>query len=83
MSHLYELCAFCPKLCRHVCPVAKATGREAATPTAKMTVVYLVKRGLLPKELATQAAALCEGCGACTAHCKHQIPVAELLRATL
>ena len=30
----FESCAFCPKLCRHVCPVAVGTGREAATPTA-------------------------------------------------
>ena len=26
-------CAFCPRLCRHVCPVAVATGMEAAVPS--------------------------------------------------
>jgi ferredoxin len=78
MSH-YESCAFCPQLCRHVCPVAVATGREAATPAKLMTAVLLAKRGRIPPEDAARAAALCTGCGACREHCKYGIDVPALL----
>lgn len=77
----YTTCAYCPRLCRHVCPVAVATGWEAATPTAMMTVPLLHLRGLLDAREATAATSLCLACGACTAHCKNGVPVAELLDA--
>ncbi len=79
MADSLELCTFCPQLCRHVCPVSLATGREAATPSAKMTAVYLVRRGALAPSQAQRAAGLCTGCGACTEHCAHDVPVAEIL----
>lgn len=79
MASAYERCTFCPRLCRHVCPVALATGREAATPTAKMTAVWMAERGLLGTDLAGRAAALCVGCHACRDHCRDQVPVADLL----
>lgn len=73
-------CAFCPRLCRHVCPVAVGTAREAATPTAMMTAALLTSAGRRPAEYAREAASLCLDCGACTSHCKHHVPVADLLR---
>ena len=79
MADPLELCTFCPRLCRHLCPVSLATGREAATPTAKITAVYLARRGALPSARARQAAGLCTSCGACTEHCAHNVPVWEIL----
>lgn len=75
----FETCAWCPRLCRHVCPVAVATGREAATPTAMMTVALLAERGSVSPALAEAAASLCLSCGACTDHCKNRVPVAVAL----
>lgn len=72
-------CAWCPRLCRHVCPVAVATAREAAVPTAMMVAVTQALRGALDRPDALEATRFCLGCGACTAHCKHHVPVAELL----
>ncbi len=75
----YELCVYCPRLCRHVCPVAVGSAREAATPTAAMTGVWSALLGRADDAAAW--ASLCVGCGACTAACKHHRPVAELLGA--
>ena len=77
----FESCAFCPKLCRHVCPVAVGSGREAATPTAMMTAswAWLNEQGTAESALAS--AKLCVDCGACTRACKLQRPVVELLAA--
>ncbi len=79
MPDPYQTCTFCPRLCRHVCPVALATGLEAATPSAMMGAVYLARRGLLDPSLAGRAAAMCTACGACSRHCKEQVPVGDLL----
>lgn len=77
--HLYTTCAFCPRLCRHVCPVAVATSREAATPSAMMTAAWLGEAGAQPLSLGLAAASLCVDCGACTTHCKVHVPVSERL----
>jgi ferredoxin len=79
MTATYEACSFCPQLCRHVCPVAVATGHEAATPAKMMAAVLLAQRGRIPPEDAARAAALCSGCGACRDHCKYGIDVPGLL----
>ncbi len=81
MSHEFSTCAFCPRLCRHVCPVAVATGREAAVPTALMTLPMLADQGLVTPADALLGTSLCLGCGACTAHCKLHAPVPELISA--
>lgn len=73
----YAMCTFCPRLCRHVCPTAVATGMESATATAMMTAVWLAAETGAPVD--PEAIALCLGCGACTRHCKHHVPVAALL----
>lgn len=76
---LFSTCAFCPRLCRHVCPVAVGTAWESATPTAIMTTVWWAEMGMSSVELAREASSLCLGCGACEAHCKVHVPVPERL----
>lgn len=76
----FSFCAYCPRLCRHVCPVAVATGREAATPTAMMTAAMLVFRSVEDATWGVAGTSLCCGCGACTDHCKYEVPVAARLR---
>lgn len=75
----WATCTFCPKLCRHVCPVAVATGLESATATAMMQAAWLAAETGVPAD--PDALALCLGCGACTRHCKHHVPVADRLDA--
>jgi ferredoxin len=77
----YDLCAYCPRLCRHVCPVAVGTSREAATPTAMMSGPWAFARGQMEPALALAFASLCVECGACTSACKLERPVTDLLRA--
>ncbi len=83
---VFETCVYCPNLCRHVCPVAVATGRESAVPTRVVRTTWL---GLVSEPgdpdreeriaLATEAASMCTGCGACTEACKLNRPVVDLL----
>jgi ferredoxin len=75
----FTTCAFCPRLCRHVCPVAVATGLEAATATAMMSAPLLQAQGVFTAADALAGTSLCLGCGACTAHCKVHVPVAARL----
>lgn len=77
----FSTCAYCPRLCRHVCPVAVGTAWESATPTAMMTAAWRVLVGLDDRSVGLAATNLCLGCGACEAHCKHHIAVPGLLRA--
>lgn len=74
-------CAWCPRLCRHVCPVAVGTAWESATPSAIRGLLLAAAGGAADLGDAQAAASLCNGCGACTAHCKHHEPVADRLRA--
>ena len=74
-----DICAFCPRLCRHVCPIAVGSGREAATPTSMMTGVWSWLSGHIDGDIAWSHAALCTSCGACTAACKLDRPVSDLL----
>ena len=73
-------CALCPRLCRHVCPVAWGTGREAATPTMLATMQVLAARNLVSKEEADASASLCTDCGACAEHCHNGNPLSDWLR---
>lgn len=73
-------CALCPRLCRHVCPVAWGTGREAATPTMLATMQVLAARGEVSKEEAYASASLCTDCGACAEHCHIGNPLSDWLR---
>jgi ferredoxin len=75
----YEICAYCPKLCRHVCPVAVGSARESATPTAMMTGALLALDGIVTPAEGYASAALCTSCGACTEVCLLHQPVRDLL----
>jgi Fe-S oxidoreductase len=76
----YETCAYCPKLCRHVCPVAVGTARESTTPTAMMTGALLALDGIVTPAEGYASASLCTSCGACTEVCLLDQPVRDLLR---
>ncbi|MEE2789671.1 MAG: (Fe-S)-binding protein [Myxococcota bacterium] len=77
-----ETCAFCPKLCRFACPVAEGELRESVTPWGLMTHADDLRRGLLgPSAELADLWTHCTGCGACTAHCKHENPVAPTIYA--
>ena len=67
-------CTYCPKLCRHVCPVSNAEARETVVPQAKMATMKHLREGVVEKS-AESAAALfaCTGCLACTTACHHGI----------
>lgn len=75
----YELCAFCPKMCRFSCPVAEADARETLTPWAKMSAPFLAARGALPFDAAVETAWACTGCAHCTEYCLHGNDVASAL----
>ena len=80
MSAVVDTCAFCPKLCRHVCPVSVATYAESATPTAIVGVIRLGQGGLVDAALVDEALGLCNGCGACSRACALSMDVAGFLR---
>lgn len=67
-----DYCTFCPKMCRHACPVSTTTGRESVIPQAKMDRLNRLRRGLDPwtREHADPLWA-CTGCRHCTIYCDH------------
>lgn len=68
----HENCTFCPKLCRHSCPVSTVEGRETTTPWGKMTALHHADTGML--DLSPELAATfyaCSGCLRCTEFCDH------------
>jgi len=77
MSATVDTCALCPRLCRHKCPVAVATGLESTTPTAIMTQVVLARHN--PKTPVASAVDLCTRCGQCQDACGIDQPVVSLL----
>lgn len=80
-DHVIERCSLCPRLCRSSCPVATATGREAAAPTQIADVLLAWSRGLVSEAMAREAATLCVDCGACEEHCHLGTPLPAALRA--
>jgi Fe-S oxidoreductase len=67
-----DYCTFCPKMCRHACPVSTASGKETFIPQAKMDRLNWLRRGRLPWT-AENADPLwaCTGCRHCTVYCDH------------
>ncbi len=73
-------CAYCPKLCRAVCPVADVEASETLTPWGKMSLAWFAARGSLPLSKSVAASAFaCTGCLACQERCDHKNPVALTL----
>lgn len=77
-----SLCAACPKLCRHTCPVAEATGREAYTPWALMSALHLESQGAHPAPVElSQDVYACSACRACQGFCHFHQDVPGVLHA--
>lgn len=80
MSSTVETCALCPRLCRHACPVATTTGREAAVPANIGGVLLAWRRGHVTDADALEAATLCVDCGQCQDACHLHQPLPDALR---
>ena len=65
-------CTFCPKMCRHACPVSTASGRETYIPQVKMDRLNQLRlgRGTWTAE-STDPLWACTGCRHCTMYCDH------------
>lgn len=76
------LCAYCPSLCQHACPVATAEGSRTVTPWALMSLVHHVAEGAvrLTDEVA-ETLYHCTGCRACTEFCNHDNDVERVIMA--
>lgn len=65
-------CTYCPKMCRHACPVSTTTGHETYIPQAKMALLGRLRRGGAPWPAeATEPLWACTGCRHCTMYCEH------------
>lgn len=73
-------CTYCPKLCRHTCPVSNAEAKETLTPRDKMATMRLLQRAEVPRTV-EQSEPLygCTGCGACTDFCLHKVEPGQVL----
>jgi Fe-S oxidoreductase len=67
-----DYCTFCPKMCRHACPVSTASGRETHIPQVKMDRLNQLRlgRGSWTTE-STDPLWACTGCRHCTMYCDH------------
>jgi Fe-S oxidoreductase len=67
-----DYCTFCPKMCRHACPVSTASGRETYIPQVKMDRLNQLRlgRGSWTAE-STDPLWACTGCRHCTLYCDH------------
>ena len=65
-------CTFCPKMCRHACPVSTASGRETHIPQVKMDRLNQLRKGRAGWTAeATDPLWACTGCRHCTTYCDH------------
>jgi heterodisulfide reductase subunit D len=77
-------CAFCPKMCRFACPVARANKDEAAIPYGLSTVADLALAGKLDLAEPSVAGLLyaCTECRACREYCRVEgVDLVEICRA--
>lgn len=67
-----EHCRFCPKLCRHTCPVSNADAKEQHTPQSKMKQLHQLLQGEVPwTQEEAEPLWACTGCRQCTTACEH------------
>ncbi len=67
-----DFCTFCPKMCRHACPVSTASGRETYIPQVKMDRANQLRLG--HSAWTTESSDplwACTGCRHCTMYCDH------------
>jgi Fe-S oxidoreductase len=79
LTHL-EYCTYCPKMCRHACPVSTASGVETFVPQAKMAALAQIRKGneaWTPP--ATEPLWACTGCRQCTSYCAHGVEPGKIL----
>jgi Fe-S oxidoreductase len=77
-----EYCTYCPKLCRHACPVSTTEGRETLIPQAKMARLGQIRRGNAAWDIASSEPIwACTGCRQCTTYCEHGVEPATVLFA--
>jgi fumarate reductase (CoM/CoB) subunit B len=68
-----DYCTYCPKMCRHACPVSNASGIETFIPQAKMDRLNQARKGHVPWEPdSVDPIWACTGCRHCTVYCKHE-----------
>jgi len=67
-----DYCTFCPKMCRHACPVSTASGRETYIPQVKMDRLNQLRLGHSTWTTeSTDPLWACTGCRHCTMYCDH------------
>jgi dimethylglycine catabolism B len=67
-----DYCTFCPKMCRHACPVSTASGRETYIPQVKMDRLNQLRLGRSAWTTeSTDPLWACTGCRHCTMYCDH------------
>lgn len=67
-----DYCTFCPKMCRHACPVSTASGRETYIPQVKMDRLNQLRLGRNRWTTeSTDPLWACTGCRHCTMYCDH------------
>jgi len=67
-----DYCTFCPKMCRHACPVSTASGRETYIPQVKMDRMNQLRLGRSSWTAEeTDPLWACTGCRHCTVYCDH------------
>lgn len=77
-----EYCTYCPKMCRHACPVSTTDGLEPHIPQAKMARLNQIRKGAATWDAASSAPIwACTGCRQCTVYCKHGNEPASVLFA--
>jgi fumarate reductase (CoM/CoB) subunit B len=67
-----DYCTFCPKMCRHACPVSTASGRETYIPQVKMDRLNQLR--LTHASWTVESSDplwACTGCRHCTMYCDH------------
>jgi len=68
-----DYCTFCPKLCRHACPVSNADAKEHHTPQSKMDRLNQLQRGRMDWSAQTaEPLWACTECRQCTNYCLHE-----------
>jgi fumarate reductase (CoM/CoB) subunit B len=77
-----EYCTYCPKMCRHACPVGGSLGCETLTPQSKMQLLNMMRKTAIPWEPEFVAPIYgCTLCRLCSKYCLHGNTPADALLA--
>jgi Fe-S oxidoreductase len=65
-------CVYCPKMCRHSCPVSTTAGNEGLIPREKMGRLERLRGQVVEwSPETTEPLYACTGCRHCTVYCEH------------